>query len=74
MFGFPRQSRDSCTTRLFLPAHAQTKVPSVHLFRMAIFIAMNGYSLLKNSWEICLSMRELKVRGRVKIACGVREI
>ncbi len=29
MFGFPRQSRDSCTTRLFLLAHAQTKVPSV---------------------------------------------
>ncbi len=27
MFGFPRQSRDSCTTRLFLLAHAQTKVP-----------------------------------------------
>ncbi len=24
------QSRDSCTTRLFLPAHAQTKVPSVN--------------------------------------------
>ena len=30
MFGFPRQSRDSCTTRLFLLAHAQTKVPSVN--------------------------------------------
>ena len=29
MCGFPRQSRNSCTTRLFLPAHAQTKVPSV---------------------------------------------
>ncbi len=29
MFGFPRQSRDSCTTRLFLLAHVQTKVPSV---------------------------------------------
>ncbi len=29
MFELPRQSRDSCTTRLFLLAHAQTKVPSV---------------------------------------------
>ena len=36
MFGFPRQSRDSCTTRLYLPAHAQTKVPSV--LRSAKFI------------------------------------
>ena len=40
MFGFPRQSRDSCTTRLYLPAHAQTKVPSV---------------LLEDFWEISFS-------------------
>ena len=31
MFGFPRQSRDSRTTLLYLPAHAQKKVPSVAL-------------------------------------------
>ncbi len=31
MFGFPRQSRDSCTIRLYLPTHAQIKVPSVAL-------------------------------------------
>ena len=31
-------------------------------------------AFVSNSREICLSMRELKVRGRVKIACGMREI
>ncbi len=42
MFGFPRQSRDSCTTRLYLPAHAQTKVPSVTLRCVRILPGVNS--------------------------------
>ncbi len=53
MFGFPRQSRDSRTTRLFLPARAQTKVPSVQQL---------GNLLCENSAGIRIKMKFLNLK------------